>query len=406
MIQTSQVETLLHALQHKAEQSIQTQQTSTAVILLIYHDNIKTWLAAGQVNKPPVSAADLAKYDLPIPDGWHDGQTRLIDAASLREFPNLSPTAFQHPFDIQAITAIQAVPLLESLLRVISESVWERQLRLHHLSTTVRLGPNQGRSLYQKFVKAAQILDLPELPEIYVSNRFVLDAYTVGIERYQVTLFSGLIDSLSEAELMVVIGHELGHIKCQHMLYRTMAHAIRLLGVTTITQLLPTGTGFLAAQSLLMTLLHWERMAEFSCDRASLLVVQDPDVVASALTKVAGGSRRLADEIQVDEVLRQAEAWQDRSTSLLEQVFRVRMMVEQTHPFPVVRAKEIVEWSKSAQYAGIMAGNYARTQPPLELTPPQTGSIILDDKRLCARCQAPVFKGWQRCPTCQNDLQG
>jgi Zn-dependent protease with chaperone function len=36
-------------------------------------------------------------------------------------------------------------------------------------------------------------------------------------------------------------------------------------------------------------LLRWLRAAELTCDRAALLVAQDPRVVISALMKLAGG---------------------------------------------------------------------------------------------------------------------
>ncbi|MCB0198002.1 MAG: M48 family metallopeptidase, partial [Anaerolineae bacterium] len=135
-----------------------------------------------------------------------------------RMFPGLSPAAFQHHLDVQATANLRSVPLLAPLLTVISSSLFERQMRLASIANTVRLGPNQGRSLYRKFERAADILDLPDLPEIYVSNQYVINAYAFGIKNYQITLFSGLIDALTEDELMAVIGHELGHVKCEHML--------------------------------------------------------------------------------------------------------------------------------------------------------------------------------------------
>ena len=129
-----------------------------------------------------------------------------METPELREFKDLSPIAFQHPLDIQATTNLKKVPLLTPLLKLISSNIFEKQMHLMSISNAVRLGPNQGASIYQKFTKAAEILDLPELPEIYVSNRYVINAYAFGIKNYQITLFSGLIDTLNEDELMAVIG--------------------------------------------------------------------------------------------------------------------------------------------------------------------------------------------------------
>lgn len=344
-----------------------------------------------------------------------------------REFPGLSPAAFQHHLDIQATANLQNVPLLAPVVTAMSSSIFEKQMRLASIANTVRLGPNQGASLYRKFEKAADILDLPELPQIYVSNQYIINAYAFGIEKYQITLFSGLIDALTEAELMAVIGHELGHVKCQHMLYKTMAYILRIFGAEFLRLLLPAGTGTLASIPLQLAILHWERMAEFSCDRAALLVVQDRQVVASALSKLAGGSQKLLPEINLDQVLQQAEEYEDTSLSLLEQVFKVNMMLLQSHPFPVVRAKEIMAWGLSEQYQNILNGNYAHfdgvpvlaaIQPISKVCPncdqranasattcPACAHSLKGARRVCTACGIKVFANWQTCPGCGASLQ-
>lgn len=52
-------------------------------------------------------------------------------------------------------------------------------------------------------------------------------------------------------------------------------------------------------------LLRWLRAAELTCDRAALLVAQDPAVVIGALMKLAGGSPAFAHELSVDAFLQQ-----------------------------------------------------------------------------------------------------
>jgi Zn-dependent protease with chaperone function/RNA polymerase subunit RPABC4/transcription elongation factor Spt4 len=350
-----------------------------------------------------------------------------MTSPELHEFPGLSPAAFQHPLDVQAVERLRKVPLLPALIKIVSGSVFEKQVRLMHISSAIRLGPNQGRSVYEKFEKAAAILDLPELPDIYVSNQYVINAYAFGVKRYQITLFAGLIDMLTEDELLAVIGHELGHIKCQHMLYKTVAYMLRLFGIEFLKSLLPAGTGLLASLSLQLAILHWERMAELSCDRAALLVVQDREVVASALSKLAGGSRKILPEINLDEVLEQAQEYHDSDEGPVELLFKVNMMLNQTHPFPVVRAKEIMEWGDSDQYRSILNGEYVHTaaSPALILSDPvgkvcskckqianvsasvclACGSSLKGARRVCANCRVKVFSTWTTCPGCGNDLR-
>lgn len=346
----------------------------------------------------------------------------------LKEFPGLSAAAFQHPSDVQATANLQKVPLLPTLLKKLSGSVFEKQMRLMNIANTVRLGPEQGKPIYDKFVQAATILDLPELPEVYVSSQYTINATAFGLEKYQITLYAGLIDFLTEEELLAVIGHELGHVKCQHMLYKTMVYILRYFGIGVLTNLLPAGTGTLASLSLQLAILNWERMAELSCDRAALLVVQDREVVASALSKLAGGSKKILPEINLDGVLAQAEEYSDTELGLVEQIFKVNMLLMQTHPFPIVRAKEIMGWGESEQYQTILTGDYVHsngssalvvTEPVSKICPNcrqlanasavtcrACGSSLKGAKRVCTNCQIKVFSTWSVCPGCGSQLQG
>ena len=345
----------------------------------------------------------------------------------LKEFPGLSPQAFQHPSDVQATANLQKVPLLPVLLKKLSGSVFERQMRLMNIANNVRLGPNQGVEIYDKFVHAAKILDLPDLPEIYVNSSYTINATAFGLEKYQITLYAGLIDFLTEEELLAVIGHELGHVKCQHMLYKTMAYLLRFFGVSILSDLLPAGTGTLASITLQLAILNWERMAELSCDRAALLVVQDREVVASALSKLAGGSKKILPKINLDSVLEQADEYHDSDLNLMEKIFKVNMMLMQTHPFPIVRAKEIMDWGVSEHYQNILAGDYAPqegvddllvTEPVAKVCPSCTrlanasaqtcracGTSLKGAKRVCANCEIKVFTTWTTCPGCGSELQ-
>ena len=47
-------------------------------------------------------------------------------------------------------------------------------------------------------------------------------------------LTTGLVDLLTDSERLAVMAHELGHIKAEHMLYRTMAVTLaELMGEVT-----------------------------------------------------------------------------------------------------------------------------------------------------------------------------
>jgi Zn-dependent protease with chaperone function len=108
-----------------------------------------------------------------------------------------------------------------------------------------------------------------------------------------VVIHTSLIELLTPAETQAVIAHELGHLKCDHSLYLTLANLI-----TLAANLLPGGE--VMAQSLQSQIMEWVRCAEFTCDRAALLVAQDPRVVASLLMKLSGGSPSLVSQLNLD----------------------------------------------------------------------------------------------------------
>jgi Zn-dependent protease with chaperone function len=311
-------------------------------------------------------------------------------------------------------------------MKKVSGTFFERQVWLSNISGSVKLGPNQAGSVYQKFVRAAQILDIPKLPEVFVSSESIKNATAFGMENYQITLYADLIDFLTEEELLAVIGHELGHVKCQHMLFKSLAYILRYFGSEILSSMLPAGTGHLASIPLQLAILHWERMAEFSCDRAALLVVQDPEIVASALTKLAGGSQKILPELNLDSVLEQARLYEEGSDGLLEKMVKIQMMLFQTHPLPIVRAQKIMEWADSEEYQTILRGDYPRDAPPpvvgfpdpvaavcgqcQHLNPATAafciacGCNLRGQPRICTHCEMEVKPKWRICPGCGSGL--
>ncbi|MGH9854463.1 MAG: M48 family metallopeptidase [Blastocatellia bacterium] len=329
-------------------------------------------------------------------------EDKPIDFNKLVELPKLNPQAFQHPWDMQAIEALAKIPMFPNIVQKISSIFSEKLVRLTFTANAVRLGPNQGRSLYKKFEKAAAILDIPKMPEIYLSSELAFNALGVGINQYYLVLFAPLVDALNEEELLAVIGHELGHLKCNHEQYITIAYMIKTFG-DAIFSFLPFGVGAAASLGLQLGVLHWYRMAALSCDRAALLVVQNPKVVASTLSKLAGGSRKILPEINLEGILEQAKDYNDVYDSKIERFFKATLMRMETHPFPIIRVKEIMAWANSGAYQKILEGDYpklapAAPQPLLQPRLPQAPTAV------CPHCQTVVFLMGAFCPSCGGNL--
>jgi Zn-dependent protease with chaperone function len=284
---------------------------------------------------------------------------------SRREFPQLDPVALQHPFDRRALATLQKIPGLDTAIRKFIELFPERVAYIMNVAQSVRVSPTQCPRLYELLREACAILDVPE-PELYVAQTPLVNAMTSGHTHPYIIMHSGLVDLLTDEEIMAVLAHELGHIKCGHVLYKTMARAISML-IQVIGDM-TLGIGRLIGLSLEGALLEWDRMAEFSADRASLLAVQNPQVLISLMMKLAGGTLFQRHEMNAAEFLQQAELYKAVDVNVLDRLYKSMLVAPTSHPMLVVRASEIVKWADTGEYRDILAGRYKRQEPAMKAT--------------------------------------
>ncbi|WP_414395971.1 M48 family metallopeptidase [Synechococcus sp. O70.2] len=255
---------------------------------------------------------------------------------------------FRHPVDLQATRSLQQLPGLGLLIQNLLGSTAGEMFYLDNIASSIQINEQQLPEVYQLLVQACRILDL-EVPQLYVRQNPVPNAYTFAMQGKKpfIVLHSSLLDLLEPKELQAVIAHELGHLKCNHGVYLTMANLLMLS-----TSLLPFGGLFYRA--LQDQLLHWLRCAEFTCDRAALLVTQDARTVISVLMKLCGGSPQLAAKLNVDAFLEQARTYEELDSDLWQLELKQLQTLGRTHPLPVLRAREIERWFRSNTYQQIL----------------------------------------------------
>ncbi|MEG3897444.1 MULTISPECIES: M48 family metallopeptidase [unclassified Microcoleus] len=261
----------------------------------------------------------------------------------------LKADQFRHPLDLEATSTLKQLPGLDLIVRQLLGQLGEQFFMLENLASSVQVGENQLPHLHKLLVDACKTLDL-EVPQLYVRQHPMPNAYTFAMRGKQpfVVMHTSLIDLLTEEEVKAVIAHELGHLKCEHGVYLTLANLI----VLAAGQISPLGT--VLAQGLQAQMLEWLRCAEFTCDRAALLATQDPKVVASLLMKLAGGSPTLAPKLNVDAFLAQARAYDDISSTQLGEMLKQAQTAQLSHPVPVLRAREIDRWASSKDYESLV----------------------------------------------------
>ena len=261
----------------------------------------------------------------------------------------LKADGFRHPLDLQATKTLKQIPALDIAIRSVLGSVAEQFFYLNNIASSVLVSEKQLPDLHQLLLDACKVLDL-EPPQLYIQQNPVPNAYTFAMRGKQpfIMLHTSLIEMLTPEEIQAVIAHELGHLKCEHGVYLTMANLMVLAA-----NLLP-GWGTVIAQSLQEQMMQWVRCAEFSCDRAALLATQDPKIIMSVLMKLAGGSPTLAPQLNLEAFIQQAEAYDTAISDDLGETLRMLQNAQLTHPVPVIRAREIDRWASSSQYHNLL----------------------------------------------------
>jgi Zn-dependent protease with chaperone function len=279
--------------------------------------------------------------------------TSVPDRSRVR-LPGISSRAYEHPADRSALVALRKLSGFDTLLRRLAGLFNDRSLRLMFLASSVRASEQQFPQLYQSLLDGCYILDLPTVPELFISQDPMVNAMALGADKPFIVITTGMVDLMDAEEIRFVIGHELGHVLSGHAVYRTMLY--HLLNLVTRIAWLPV---VLPARGVIWALEEWYRKSELSCDRAGLLAGQDIDAARRALMKTAGGSRLV--EFNSDAFHQQAREY-DAVPDVRDGLLKLLQLQGTTHPFAVIRFAELDRWADTGDYPNILAGNYPRRE--------------------------------------------
>jgi Zn-dependent protease with chaperone function len=279
---------------------------------------------------------------------------------SAYQLEGISPRAFQHPADRAATAALKQVPYLDAVVRKLIELGYERAMRQAYLGSSVRLGQEQLPHIWVLEREVFHVLDLDDVPDLYLTQYPVANALTFGSGRPVIVLNSELVELLDADGLRAIVAHEAAHVLSDHVLYMTALVILVQLGASVR---LPIFAG-LPLLAIRTALLEWARAAELSCDRAAALVTRDPIVVCRSLMTLSGGAA--VDQLNLDAFMKQGLDYDEKGSGL-DRLTRLFMHLNITHPMPVRRTHELLNWVRSGDYDRIKDGSYLRRgqEPPL-----------------------------------------
>lgn len=286
---------------------------------------------------------------------------------------NLKTTDYEHPFDRAALEALRNLPKFDSVINFILNWTSIKWHIVELCGSAFHVTQKSCPELYKLVEDTAKTIELDIIPEIYTKWTYGLNAYTTGYKNDTIlVLYSGAIDLLPDPELKYIIGHEMGHIKSGHVLYHTMGQVIG----QAIQQM---GLLATAAVPIQLALGYWNRMSEFTADRAGLLACQDLDAALGATMKMAGIPQKYFNTTNPKVFAEQAQEFLTRYGDTANTIIRNISILDDTHPWTVMRAAELIKWVESGEYDKV-----------LNKVPTKT----------CPICKNMVEESAQRCSVC------
>ncbi len=234
----------------------------------------------------------------------------------------LDCAAFQWAQDGAAMQKLRSIGALNSVARTVSDKVGRPWIE--GTFNAVHVNEKQLPKVHKQAVLAARILDLPYLPDVYVSGERMWDGATYGSDTSSfVVLGTALVTSFQEDELLFLLAREMGHCRAGHALWKTVIRFMMgeqgpkgglmsggLLSMLSITTLVEGAVE--------LPLLAWARQSEITADRAGLLAVRDEKIVRRVLLTWCLRSPLLFKQINIAEWMKQQEDTEDQMSKLSE----------------------------------------------------------------------------------------
>lgn len=262
----------------------------------------------------------------------------------------IAPEAFQWAEDGKAMAVLRSMTPLKMAAETVSEKVGRRWIETTF--NGVLLGPKQLPEVYFQAVKAAQILGMSYMPDVYVSGDLMWDCRTYGSDKNAFIIMGSILaTNFRGPELLFLFAREMGHCRSGHALWKTVIQFLvgdqgQRRGMMRGGLFAEIGK-FLSPTALIegtmeIPLMAWARQSEITADRAGLLAVGNEEIVRKILLTWSLKSPLLYRQINVAAWLEQQSAEDDDMTKLSE------LMTSST-PYITRRLKLISQFAQSPE---------------------------------------------------------
>lgn len=275
----------------------------------------------------------------PLPDAIRIGNRRsdyIVYAAviAVLAIPALIFTvvSIEYSLPLVGLTSVGVILIGFFAVRIQQIMIFANSMRLQSTSYT---------QLRDDSIALSEVLGLPPV-DILSTQDPRLNAYAMGFAKpYTIVLHSATIEQMTYDEMLVILLHEMGHIRYKHTFLMQFLLPLQVL------PLIGSASGWVIN--------FWTRRSEYTCDRLAVAYTGDPERVIRALIKVHAGPF-IGEHFTKEEAMYQDSA----SRGLLRRFAQTFS----THPFLVNRIKAIIRFADQQGYS--MAEDiraYVRTAP-------------------------------------------
>lgn len=273
--------------------------------------------------------------------------------------------AFAWAADAKAMNALRSMKPLNAAARSVSEKVGRRWIEVTF--NGVLLGEKQMPHVYGQAVRAARILGMTHMPDVYLSGERPWDMLTFGSDKDAfVVVGSALAGNFQGIDMLYLLAREMGHCKAGHALWKTVIRFF--LGEQGPAKGFMAGGIFNAIMSptaliggaIEMPLLAWARQAEITADRAGLLTVGSEDVARRVLLSWSLKSSFIYKQINID-------SWLEQQNVDDGDMLKLSELTTTSTPYIGPRLKLLSQYAVSPEFDGYLKRireSIARAAPP------------------------------------------
>ena len=113
------------------------------------------------------------------------------------------------------------MPLLDTVIKRLTDLGHERRLRQIVMGNAIRLGPEQLPGTWASYARCGGLLDLDGVPNLYVVSEPAINAMTIGAKTPIVVINSSMLRSFDEPRSRRCWATRLAHVLSEHYYYTT-----------------------------------------------------------------------------------------------------------------------------------------------------------------------------------------